>query len=305
MTLDRDGNTEKTDRPAEPAERPPAPPPDRPGGEGGPSRTESRAESRTENRAAGRDRPDEASSGEKEEWFVVSAASRPPGPGGGGAPDRPLFPVATDQTGYTFSEREYGFADVTPERAWDMRARRAPLGMRPEQWTRCVDELRDALTAEGITGADVRLQGPGAAFCTQDPKKWFPQNEGELRSRVIQQHRGASDDERIRRADNAVAKYRSAGFSQGGPKPAKPFFDSLYKLDLARDPDAYEFQFAGDDLAARLRDVQHDAPALHAWACRWEEATGRDFTLSATDRRNPGTGLGEDDWMVIDEERDR
>ncbi|TDB79507.1 hypothetical protein E1264_35450 [Actinomadura sp. KC216] len=205
----------------------------------------------------------------------------------------------TDHSGYTFSEREFAFSGVSPEQVWDMRSHRAPLGMRTEQWDECLVELRAALLFDGFGDAEVRLLGPGARFCSQDPRKWFPQNESELRSRVIQHHRGASDDERLRRADNAVAKYRAAGFSQERPKPITAFFDGMYRLDAADEPDGYEFR-----ITASARDPQQDAPALRGWVRRWEGATGRAVSLVLADRGHAGAGLREDDWMVIEPEHE-
>ncbi|MFI0371052.1 hypothetical protein ACH35V_24555 [Actinomadura sp. 1N219] len=216
------------------------------------------------------------------------------------AMDRPLFPTVTDHSGYAFCEREFAFAGVSPEQVWDMRTRRAPLGMRPEQWDECVVELRAALVYDGFGDVEVRLQGPSARFCSHDPRKWFPQTESQLRAKVIQRHRGASDDERLRRADDAVAKYRDAGFSQERPKPITAFFDGMYALDAAEEPDGYEFQITGSTC-----DLQQGAPALRGWVRRWEGATGRGVSLSIADRHHAGAGLREDDWMVIGPEDER
>ncbi|TDD23769.1 hypothetical protein E1287_38715 [Actinomadura sp. KC06] len=324
MTVDRDGTAARIDRPAAPADEEPPPPPDRPGAEGSPSRAASRAAARASDRPGapeppgGADLPgprvapdddwrepaDEAESGDR--------VPDPPSQRPARAVDRPLFPTVTDHSGYMFSEREFAFAGVSPEQVWDMRMHRAPLGMRPEQWDECVVELRAALAYDGFGDAEVRLQGPGARFCSQDPRKWFPQSESELRARVIQRHRGASDDERLRRADAAVAKYRAAGFSQERPKPITAFFDSMYALDAACEPDAYEFQITGQSLAGRFHDGEQNtpdpqqvAPALRGWVRRWEGATGRGVSLSIADRHHAGAGLREDDWMVIGPEDER
>jgi hypothetical protein len=229
--------------------------------------------------------------------------SDPPRPAdeGGAAPaaDKPaadrsraVFPQVTDQAGYLFTDREYAFAGVSPDEVWDMKNRRVPLGIRPEQWDECVSELREALAADGITDAVVRLGGPGARFCSDGPGQWFPQNENDLRVKVAGRHRNASEEERAQRADKAAAKYRAAGFSRERPRPFAPFFDSLYRLGIADAPDGYDFQVDGAGIA--------DSGALRGWAERWEDALGRRVTLTAADVREPEPR--EDDWTVIDPE---
>ncbi|MFI0407801.1 hypothetical protein [Actinomadura sp. 3N508] len=336
------GEIDRPAAPADQA--PPPPPPDRPGAEGTASRAASRAAARAPDRPAApeptgdadvdlpepREAPDDEPQGVDGEARKAAETDDPPDDGpppaerpvqaaAQAAParpfsetassrpaeqreeavERPLYPAVTDHSGYAFSEREFAFSGVSPEQVWDMRTQRAPLGMRPGQWDECVVELRAALEFDGFGDAEVRLQGPGARFCSQDPRKWFPQNESELRAKVIQRHRGASDDERLRRADNAVAKYRAAGFSQERPKPITAFFDGMYKLDATGEPDCYEFQIVDSG-----RDLERDSPALRGWVRRWEAATGRGVSLVIADRGHADAGLREDDWMVIEPERE-
>lgn len=295
MAVDRDGTAGKIDRPATAPDRPPAPPPDRPGVEGAPSRAASRALARFERRPEPRPDP------EPEPTPAPASAPAPRGPAEPPrrSPDRPRFPEVTDHSGYSFGEREFAFAAVAPEQAWDMHTGRSPLGFRPEQWDECVAELRAALVSDGLDDAEVRLQGLSVLFCSRNPEKRFPRNESEVRSRVIQRHREMSDDERLRRADVAAAKYRSAGFSHEGPKPLAPFFDSLYRLGIGHGPDAYEFTVAGTNSAGRLHDLEREAPALHGWSMRWEDVTGRALTLSTTDHTDP-----HDAWTVVGPEGD-
>ncbi|WP_433462922.1 hypothetical protein [Spirillospora sp. CA-128828] len=205
------------------------------------------------------------------------------------AADRAMFPEMTDRSGYVFTDREYAFANVSPDEAWDMKNRRVPLGMQSLQWHECVDQLREALAADGITDAVVRLRGPGARFHSDGARRWFPQNEDDLRTRVAERHRKASEEERAQRADKAVARYRAAGFSEDGAKPLTPFFDSLYRLGIAEEPDGYDFRIDGDIT---------EAPALRDWAGRWADAVGRGVTLTASEHDGPVPR--DDDWTVID-----
>jgi hypothetical protein len=240
------------------------------------------------------------------------------------AADRPVYPEVTDRSDYAFTDREYAFAGVSPQQAWDMHERRTPLGTEPEQWATCVGELHEALAAEGITDADVRLKGSAARFCSENPKKWFPQTEDELRAKVTDHYRNAPQEERTQRADNAAATYREAGFAEDGGKPAAPFFDSMYKLDATNELSDYDFQVASDGLAERFqqfekadpktgwrsehgghykhRHLERVAPSLHDWAGRWEGILGRDVTIATFDHRGPSTGLHDSDWKVIEPE---
>ncbi|WP_433473261.1 hypothetical protein ACQPZP_31070 [Spirillospora sp. CA-142024] len=208
----------------------------------------------------------------------------------GAAADRAGFPEMTDRSGYVFSDREYAFANVSPDEAWDMKNRRVPLGMESRQWHECVDQLREALAADGITNAVVRLRGPSTRFHSDGARRWFPQNEDDLRTRVAERHRKASEEERDQRADKAVARYRAAGFSQDRAKPLTPFFDSLYRLGIAEEPDGYDFRIDGDII---------EAPALRDWAARWEDAVGRGVTLTGSEHDGPAP-RDDDDWIVVD-----
>ncbi|MEV0665428.1 hypothetical protein ACIBI3_33525 [Actinomadura luteofluorescens] len=231
------------------------------------------------------------------------------------------YPEITDRSGYAFTEREYAFADVSPEEVMDMQAQRVPLGIDADQWTACVTELHEALTAEDITDADVRLKGSGARLCSENPTKWFPQDEDELRAEVVKKNRNAPEEERTQRADEAVAVYRTAGFSQEGPKPAAPFFDCMYKLDATGEASDYDFQIASDGLARRFQELQKTspdvewrsrqgghfkhrhlvqaAPALYEWAARWEDTFERGVTLATFDGQGPAAGLSDHDWILI------
>ena len=242
-----------------------------------------------------------------------------------GAPvERSLYPEVTDRSDYQFTDREYSFAGISPQQAWDMRERRAPLGTQSEQWADCVSELREALVKEGITDADVRLKGSAAQFVSENPNKSFPQTEDDLRTRVADRHRNRPEEYRDQKVEDAAAIYREAGFAKDGSKPAAPFFDSMKNLGAVRPKSDYDFQLASDDLADRFgeqeksdptrewrsshgghykhRDLKDVAPALYDWSKRWESAFGREVTIATFDHLGPSTGLHDNDWKVIESE---
>ena len=98
----------------------------------------------------------------------------------------------------------------------------------------------------------------------------------------------------------------------------------MYKLDTTNELSDYDFQLASDGLAERFqqlekadprtgwrsdhgghykhRHLESVAPALHAWAGRWEGIFGREVTIATFDRRGPSTGLHDSDWKVIEPE---
>ncbi|URN05585.1 hypothetical protein LUW74_21230 [Actinomadura madurae] len=256
--------------------------------------------------APDRERPEEPAAGTGREAASDDGRGREPEPprpadenGAAAIAEKPAtdrskaaYPHVTDQSGYVFTDREYAFAGVSPGEVWNMKNRRAPLGIRPEQWDECVAELREALASDGLTDVAVRLGGSSVRFCSDGPGKWFPQSENEVRIKVAERHRNTSEEDRAQRAEKAVAKYRAAGFSRERPRPFALFFDSQYRLGIAEVPDGYDFQIDGDGIA--------EAEALRAWAERWEDELGRGVTLTETGVREPE--LREDDWTVIDPE---
>lgn len=248
------------------------------------------------------------------------------------ARERPEYPEVVDRSGFVHANREFAFSGQSPEQVQDMRDQRAPLGTNPEQWDTCTRELNDALAAEGLDDADVRLKGSGAGFTSENPNKTFPQSEDDLAARVAEHHRDAPEEERNHHVEEAVARYRDAGFSDDGPKPAAPFFDSMYNLGATDEKSDYDMQLSSDTLADRFRqEEQNDpttkwrsdhgghfkhqhlerlAPALSGWASRWENTFGRDVTIATFDGNGPGDGLHPSDWILPtrtkeDEERAR
>jgi hypothetical protein len=241
--------------------------------------------------------------------------------------DRPVYPEVTDRSGYGFTDREYDFAGVTPQQAWDMKDQRAPLGTRPEQWDACVADLRDALASEGVADADVRLKGSASRFCSDNPNKAFPQTEDDLQDKVAEHYRDAPEEERAQHVENALEKYREGRFAEDGPKPAAPFFDSMHRLDATDELSDYDVQLSSDTLANRFQQLERDdpdtqwrsdhgghykhqhlervAPALSRWADRWENDLGRDVTIATFDRNGPSTGLHPSDWIMIEPEEER
>ncbi|MCP9966053.1 hypothetical protein [Actinomadura madurae] len=256
--------------------------------------------------APDRERPEEPAAGTGREAASDDGRGREPEPprpadenGAAAIAEKPAtdrskaaYPHVTDQSGYVFTDREYAFAGVSPDEVRNMKNRRAPLGIRPEQWDECVAELREALASDGLTDVAVRLGGSSVRFCSDGPGKWFPQSENDVRIKVAERHRNTSEEDRAQRAEEAVAKYRAAGFSRERPRPFALFFDSQYRLGIADAPDGYDFQIDGDGIA--------EAEALRAWAERWKDELGRGVTLTETGVREPE--LREDDCTVIDPE---
>ncbi|NUS42791.1 MAG: GNAT family N-acetyltransferase, partial [Mycobacteriaceae bacterium] len=235
------------------------------------------------------------------------------------SPQGELTPTATDPSGYVTTSRELALANVTVSAYADMTDGRAPLGFDPESWRLCVDELRQALLADGISDADVRLKGTSAYFYSGDATKVFPQSTAEVESMA----RTASDATRVDAnvlVERAVQNYREAGYGNDAAKPSRAFFDSANRLGISIERSDYDFQLCSDILGRRFDDLARSegidvytkgdwyspyllgrvAPELQQWVARWEEIQNRWISVATYHLRYLDAKAGQHDWRVLE-----
>jgi hypothetical protein len=167
---------------------------------------------------------------------------------------------AVDSGEYAATEREFAVARVTPAQVQSMLNQHCPLGFAPRDWHRFQVGLCDALIQDGLTGADVRLQGSSARFFSFNLEKRFPQD-------VAAVHADAAH-EKLPPAE-VEARWRQFGYDRPGPLPNAHFFDSRRYLlfndrridsrvgdrsvgNISLDASDYDLQIASDPLAAKI-----------------------------------------------------
>ena len=130
---------------------------------------------------------------------------------------------AVDSSGHRTTAAELDYTHVSAESFENLQRGDAPLGMSPEEYREMRSDLEIALERDGLTDADVRLQGSAAHFYSRNPQKEFfssPEAIREHCERVRQD--GTEVDPQVE--ETAVRRYEELGYTDG-PRPRDKMFD--------------------------------------------------------------------------------
>ncbi|MFB4354352.1 hypothetical protein RAC69_14460 [Microbacterium sp. LS_15] len=147
--------------------------------------------------------------------------------------------TATDQSGYQITDDDLRFLGITRD-CFDSWARgETPLAVSPADYVELRRTLFDALRADGIDDADVRLQGSAARFFSS-LKKPMLYTRAELVQEFANQHQRLPSQYETSRMEERLA----SRWAESGPKQ-RPF-DALYVIGAAKEESDLDFQVSSD-----------------------------------------------------------
>lgn len=228
---------------------------------------------------------------------------------------------AVDSSGYRTAERDLDYCGVTPEGFGDLQRGDAPLGLSAAEYREMKADLEAALARDGLTDADVRLQGTAAHFYSRNPDKQFFDGPDAIHAHCDKaRHDGYDVDTRAEQA--AVDRYAEAGYTEG-PRPRDKMFDQDHAATgLVRDRSDYDVQISSDSLQAKMERYRQEHPddrlvsdhgghwtndtlqgnfeGLKAWSESWTARTGRDVNLAGFAGAGPAghSAFSDEDWVV-------
>jgi len=228
---------------------------------------------------------------------------------------------AVDSSGYRTAERDLDYCGLTPEGFGDLQRGDAPLGLSIAEYREMKADLEAALARDGLTDADVRLQGTAAHFYSRNPDKQFFAGPEAIHARCERVRRDGYDvDPRVEQA--AVDRYAEAGYTDG-PRPRDKMFDQDHvATGLADQRSDYDVQISSDALQAKMEQYRQDHPherlisdhgghwndeglyenfqGLAAWSDAWTIRTGRDVNLAGFAGAGPDdpSAFSDEDWVI-------
>jgi hypothetical protein len=232
-----------------------------------------------------------------------------------------------DGTGYCVSDSDLAFLGLTREDLHKAQSRIAPLGMSPSDYDWMVDDLLHALARDGISDADIRLQG-SSAHLYSGWHKYMPYTRAEVHDALTSIHGQAVSGQRV---TDALALIE--GQWPTDPRPFRRPFDSMHRVQIDPDPSDYDLQICSDQMIERLRvELDREDVNLHeitstnaryqfvlkflcveyfkyvdAWASRAAARVNRPVTWAVFDGKGPQESQDEphksshfkdSDWIV-------
>ena len=235
-----------------------------------------------------------------------------------------ISPEIVDDSGYRIRQRDLDFLSIAQEQVTDWAKRRVPLGMTLDSYRRFVEDLFTVLRGQGLTDADVRLQGSSARFFSY---KQFPHLSTEWRWEFKRSWRRDPSNVEL----DEIARRHQRWFFDGD-RPAQRPFDSMFRLSIHRDRSDIDVQLSSDRLAQRTEQawaelqgseygigsltskrygflnktaVEFACRDLVEWAERYTDLLDRVVTLACFPRKGPERRSGrisshfrEGDWLV-------
>lgn len=220
-----------------------------------------------------------------------------------------IEPAITDGSNYRVAETDLDFLAITMDQVGRWRTG-TPLGLSQIQFDALRHELAFALQADGVTleAVDVRMKGSSASFFSGHHKA-MPQSRSDIIDAFRDTRRRFPEswevDEIMRRLTNE--------WLTAGPWPQRRPFDSLHRLNVAREPSDYDLQISSDEIVCRCEDVvtdrgqdasearvkhpvynfvrrdlvQYVLPRVDAMSLRMADALGRHVTLAVFPSAGP------------------
>jgi hypothetical protein len=162
-------------------------------------------------------------------------------------PDR-IEPPLTDDSGYHVTPADLSFLGIADASFAAFRRKQHPLGCDPDEWKQFVESLRQALEVEGITDAEVRLQGSAARFFA-GPHKTMPYGKEEIADLFL----GLRGRTPTRFESERTARALAERWPEAAGRPRRRPFDALYRLRIDRNPSDIDVQVSSGQILERVR----------------------------------------------------
>lgn len=238
-----------------------------------------------------------------------------------------LDPPLEDGYGYRARTTDLVVLGISRESfdAWANRV--CPLGTHPDLFDLFTTTLDRALKRDGLSDADVRLQGSSANFFSGH-HKYMPY----ARAEVVEAFRTARGRRPYPVELNLILGRLYEFWPEERTRPRRRPFDSLFKLGIEREPSDFDVQLSSDQLHQRVcgmlaelgvevedamvtlpaysfirKDIVVEAaPRVTEWALRMSDVMGRGVTVAAfpscgpPDSGRPASSHFRDsDWLLL------
>ena len=242
-----------------------------------------------------------------------------------------LEPAVTDVSGYEISVADLTFLNIGIDSFTSWSRHEAPLTIAHEDYLELCSTLFDALEADNIHDADVRIQGSSVRFFSSLFKPMLYERT-QLVSEFISQYGRMPSPYEVNRMMATLNSQWSA------PGPNQRPFDAMFVIGAATDASDLDFQISSEDarrhlewaaqaLGANLSDLkaehpkynffikeltESEFPHLSLWRTKATELVRRPVSLAMFDSGGPpkfdgpvSSHFKEDDWRVIRDEQSR
>ena len=170
--------------------------------------------------------------------------------------DQPL-PHLDDGSGYVATRSDLNFLRLAYSDVVDMVGRIRPLGMSRDNYSWFCRSLFHALHRDGVTKADIRLQGSSAHFYSGWHKS-MPGFEKEAMFDILADGADPQPDGLNPRPDVEHAQQISDTLTSQWPdparRPARRPFDVMHLVGLDKAPSDYDVQISSDQMMRILRN---------------------------------------------------
>lgn len=130
-----------------------------------------------------------------------------------------------------------------------MAERQLPLGMSDDTYAEFCATLERALQRDGITDADVRIQGSSTHFFSGRHKQ-MPYRREDLFELFFSRHKIEPSDVQLKHFDSAI----TAQWPDAARRPLRRPFDVLHRIGLEASPSDYDVQISSDQALAIIED---------------------------------------------------
>ncbi len=212
-----------------------------------------------------------------------------------------------DRSGYRITHDDLTFLCLSPHEIRLWQSGEVPLGLTKARYAELIESLVGALAREGITEADVRLQGSAAHFWSSAHKA-MPMSSTEVVTLFLNERGWSPTAVQLKEICSALDSRWPAG-----SRPTQRPFDSLYRLGISNARSDLDLQISSDELVERARAlfsdlglpardfwvrnktygfvqkslVEQTAPYLRAWTNHRSDVVGREVTVAVFPSKGP------------------
>lgn len=160
-------------------------------------------------------------------------------------PSATITPPIEDDSGYCLRVKDIEFLHIEDSAVRRAVSKECPLGMDVSTYLKFTGRLLKVLSLQGITDADIRIQGSSVRFFS-GAHKVMPLSRTELADEYLA----------IRKAEppnlSELVDIVRTQWPEDGPRPARRIFDVMYRLGIDPQQSDYDVQISSNQLLDRI-----------------------------------------------------